>query len=70
MEVMTELLISMMSQDSNLARVMANNAFACLSEYFTPASVKIIMDVSILLLGLIINYHNQCLEKKHTNPAH
>lgn len=44
-EVMTELLISMMSQGSVLARTTATDVYMALTDHHTPASVQLIVDV-------------------------
>ncbi|XP_048746975.2 myb-binding protein 1A-like protein [Ostrea edulis] len=44
-EVVTELLLSMMSQGSNFARLAAKTIFSCLTEHVTPDSLGLITDV-------------------------
>ncbi|XP_033746905.1 myb-binding protein 1A-like protein [Pecten maximus] len=44
-EVMTELLVSMMSQGSVLARTTATDVYMALADHITPASVQLIIDV-------------------------
>lgn len=44
-EVVTELLLSMMSQGSNFARLAAKTTFSCLTDHVTPDSLGLITDV-------------------------
>lgn len=49
-EVVTELLLSMMSQGSNFARLAAKTTFSCLTDHVTPDSLGLITDVSAHVL--------------------
>ena len=53
-EVITEVLLSMMSQGSNLARVTAKAAFGQLTGHVTTGSLKLIIEVGILCIELIL----------------
>ncbi|CAC5358594.1 POL5 [Mytilus coruscus] len=44
-EVLTELLLSMMSQGSTFARMVANNVFACMANHITPEAMSLITEV-------------------------
>ncbi|XP_078335491.1 myb-binding protein 1A-like protein [Crassostrea virginica] len=50
-EVVTELLLSMMSQGSNFARLAAKTTFSCLTDHVTPDSLGLITDVLKLEKG-------------------
>lgn len=55
-EVVTELLLSMMSQGSNFARLAAKTIFSCLTEHVTPDSLGLITDVRQMLLNIFKYY--------------
>ncbi|XP_071179538.1 myb-binding protein 1A-like isoform X2 [Mytilus edulis] len=44
-EVLTELLLSMMSQGSTFARMVANNVCACMAKHITPEAMSLITEV-------------------------
>ena len=46
-DVLLDLLMSSLSQDESLVRVVVNSAFVLLVPQFTTASIRLILDVSV-----------------------